>query len=168
MASVSSQPLRVGIRTFQLAARCRDGGCGFRLAATRTRASCCKIRGVVLRVLIVDDNESFLDVARVLLERERVRVEGVASTITDGLRSAEELQPDVVLVDINLGNESGLDLARQLTARDQDRGPEVILISTHAWEDVADLITDSPVAGFLPKSELSAAGIRRVLNDGSR
>ena len=67
-----------------------------------------------IRCLIVDDNKSFLEAARVLLEREGLTVAGVASTGAEALRQAETLRPDVVLVDISLGDESGFDLARRL------------------------------------------------------
>jgi DNA-binding NarL/FixJ family response regulator len=116
-----------------------------------------------LRVLIVDDSELFLNVARVVLEREGLSVVGVASGSSDALARAEELQPEVVLVDITLAGESGFDLARRLAEEDHAGGRTVILISTHAQEDFADLITDCPACGFLPKSELSAeAVLRRV------
>ncbi len=113
---------------------------------------------------MVDDNWSFLDAARVLLEREGVRVVGVASASAQAFRYAEELQPEVVLVDISLGGESGFELARRLLERDRDGAPAVILISTHSETDFADLIAESPAAGFLPKTELSANAIRRILN----
>ena len=71
---------------------------------------------MALRLLIVDDNHRFLKAARDLLEREGMTVVGVASTSADALRYADELQPDVALVDIVLGEESGLDLAQRLTA----------------------------------------------------
>jgi DNA-binding NarL/FixJ family response regulator len=119
---------------------------------------------VVLRVLIVDDSEPFLNVARVLLEREGLSVVGVASTAADAFARAEELRPDAVLIDITLAEESGFELARRLVARDHSGGPAVILISTHAREDFADLIAESPASGFLPKSELSADAIRRILD----
>jgi CheY-like chemotaxis protein len=119
---------------------------------------------VPLRTLIVDDNASFLDVARVLLEREGVSVAGVASTIADALREAERLLPDVVLVDITLGAESGFELARRLVEQGHDGDRAVILISTHAEADFADLIAESPAIGFLPKSELSASAMRRLLD----
>ena len=118
-----------------------------------------------IRCLIVDDNPSFLVAARVLLERQGLTIAGVASTGAEALRQAETLRPNVVLVDISLGKESGLDLARRLIADDPD-GAAVILISTRVEEDVADLIAGSPAAGFLTKSELSAAAILRIL-DGS-
>jgi two-component system nitrate/nitrite response regulator NarL len=113
---------------------------------------------VALRCLIVDDNQSFLDAARVLLDREGVA--GVASTSAEALRQAEELAPDVVLVDVLLGDESGVDLARELNAN----GAKVVLISTHAKADIEDLLPDSAAAGFLPKSGLSANALRRVLD----
>jgi DNA-binding NarL/FixJ family response regulator len=91
-----------------------------------------------------------------------VTVVGVASDIAGALGRERELRPDVVLVDIMLGRESGLDLARRLAEADSG-GPAVILISTHAQADFADLIEEAPAAGFVPKSRLSAATIRRLL-----
>jgi DNA-binding NarL/FixJ family response regulator len=120
-----------------------------------------------IRLLIVDDNQPFLEAARVLLEREGLAVAGVAATGSEALLQAETQRPDVVLVDISLGEESGLDLARRLV--EDCRGPEatVILISTHAEEEVADLVAESPAVGFLPKGELSAAAIRRFVDGGA-
>ena len=114
--------------------------------------------------MIVDDNLSFLVAARVLLERQGVTIAGVASTGADALRQAEVLRPNVVLVDITLGEESGLDVARRLFESDPDDGAAVVLISTRVEEDVADLIADSPAAGFLTKSELSADAILRIVD----
>jgi len=115
-----------------------------------------------LRCLIVDDNASFLQAAASLLEREGMTVVGVASAIADALRQANELTPDVVLVDIMLGHQSGIDLARRL-AEAKPGGFAVILISTHAEADFADLIHEAPVAGFVPKLELSASTIKRLV-----
>jgi hypothetical protein len=64
---------------------------------------------MALRLLIVDDNAHFLRAARTLLEREGVRVVAVASTSAEAVRLARELRPDVTLLDIDLGNESGFD-----------------------------------------------------------
>jgi DNA-binding NarL/FixJ family response regulator len=111
--------------------------------------------GVQIRCLIVDDNQPFLDAARLLLEREGVEVAGVATTSAEALRLEEELRPDVVLVDIRLGDESGFDLARRLSSR-------VILISTHAQGEYAEEIAASPAAGFIPKAHLSAAAVLRL------
>ena len=116
-----------------------------------------------LRCLLVDDNEAFLKAASLLLEREGLTVMGVASSIAGALRQARALRPDVILVDIGLGDESGFDLARLLAQDGQGGGAEVILISTGAEADYTELIAESPAAGFLAKSELSARGISRIL-----
>ncbi len=122
-----------------------------------------------LRCLLVDDSAAFLEAASVLLEREGLTVVGVASSIAEALRQVRALRPDVILVDIGLGDESGFDLAR-LLARDgqsgqgdQWGGADVILISTGAEADYREMIDDSPAAGFLAKSELSVRGISRIL-----
>jgi DNA-binding NarL/FixJ family response regulator len=91
-----------------------------------------------------------------------VTVVGVASSIAGALRQARALRPEVILVDIGLGDESGFDLARIL-AQDGQGGADVILISTGAEVDYRDLIDESPAAGFLPKPELSARAISRIL-----
>lgn len=116
--------------------------------------------------LIVDDNASFLEAARILLEREGLSVAGVASTGADALRQVEAVHPDVVLVDIFLGDESGLDLTKRLVQDGVVHDAPVILISTHSQADLEDLITASPAAGFLPKAELSASAIRRIVDGG--
>jgi DNA-binding NarL/FixJ family response regulator len=119
---------------------------------------------MALGVLIVDDNQLFLEAARVLLERGGLRVVGIAATSAEALQRAEELRPQIVLVDIMLGGESGFDLARRLAGQSGTGGPIVILISTHAEADFADLIAESPAAGFVPKQELSAEEIRQIVD----
>jgi DNA-binding NarL/FixJ family response regulator len=111
---------------------------------------------VSLRCVIVDDSPRFLEAARGLLERQRLSVVGVAGSVAEAIRRVDECRPDVVLVDLALGTESGFDLARRLRAR-------VILISTHAEQDYADLIAASPAVGFLSKSDLSADAVRDLL-----
>jgi DNA-binding NarL/FixJ family response regulator len=117
-----------------------------------------------IRCLIVDDSDAFLQTATVLLEREGVTVAGVASNTAEALQQARALQPDVILVDIGLGDESGFDLARLLAADGQGGSATVILISTRDEADYMELIAESPAAGFLAKSELSASGIGRILS----
>jgi DNA-binding NarL/FixJ family response regulator len=120
---------------------------------------------MTLRSLLVDDNSRFLAAARELLEREGIDVVGVASTIDDATRLAVALRPDVCLVDIDLGDESGFDLARRL-AEPGDQSPHVVLISAYPERDFADMIEDSPAIGFLPKPEISAARIRALVAGG--
>jgi len=76
------------------------------------------------------------------------------------------LHPDVVLVDLMLGDESGLDLAQLLAQSGRREAPAVILISACPQVDVEELIAASPASGFLPKSDLSADAIRRIVGDG--
>jgi DNA-binding NarL/FixJ family response regulator len=114
-----------------------------------------------LRCVIVDDDEAFLHVAQEVLERDGVTVAGVAGSSAEAVRRVQALRPDVVLIDIRLGPESGFEAARQLAGNGQPTA--LIMISTHAAADYADLIADSPAIGFLPKTEMSAAAIRRIL-----
>jgi CheY-like chemotaxis protein len=116
---------------------------------------------VQLRCVIVDDDEEFLKVAQALLERDGLTVAGVAHNSAEAVQRTQVLRPDVVLIDIRLGPESGFDTARRLADNGHSRA--LIMISTHAGEDYAELIAESPATGFLPKAELSAAAIRRVL-----
>ncbi|HWD42854.1 MAG TPA: response regulator transcription factor, partial [Actinomycetota bacterium] len=92
-----------------------------------------------------------------------VTVVGQASSSAEALQRAEELRPDVTLLDIDLGGESGLELARRLQDQTGPAPAPVILISTHAEQDYAELIAASPAIGFLPKTALSADAIRDLL-----
>jgi CheY-like chemotaxis protein len=118
---------------------------------------------VALRTLIVDDNARFLEAASDLLEREGISVVGVASTSDEALRRSAELRPDVTLVDVYLGQESGVDLARRLSAPGAPGQSRVILISTYAESDFPDLLAAGPALGFVSKAELSASAIEKVL-----
>jgi two-component system, NarL family, nitrate/nitrite response regulator NarL len=133
----------------------------FRLPAMWRLRPCCHT--YLVRCLLVDDNGAFIETARLLLAREGVAVAGTASSIAEALSQASALRPDVVLVDIALGDENGFDLARRLAGSGAGAGPAVIMISTRAGADYADMIADSPAAGFLAKDELSAAAIQRIL-----
>ena len=117
-----------------------------------------------LRCLIVDDNPGFLQTARKILEDGGITVIGAVSTSTEAVSQATRAEPDVALVDVVLGAESGFDLARQLAAQPRAGHTQVIIISTHAAEDFADLIEVSPAIGFLPKWELSAAAVSTLLS----
>jgi CheY-like chemotaxis protein len=120
---------------------------------------------MALRCLIVDDNAHFLKAASSLLGCEGIAVVGVASSGTEAVQKVEELRPDVTLVDLELGPESGFEVARRLH-REEDVSPAVILISTYAETDFSDLIDASPALGFVSKSDLSAKAICELL-DGS-
>ena len=114
-----------------------------------------------LRCLIVDDRPSFSEAARVLLTDQGVAVVATAASSTEAIQRIQELRPDVALVDIDLGEESGFDLARRLAA--DGSAVRVILISTHDELEFKKLIESSETAGFLAKTELSAENILRLL-----
>jgi DNA-binding NarL/FixJ family response regulator len=119
-------------------------------------------------LLIVDDNLQFLAAARRLLEGEGMHVVGVASTSAEALRCARELRPDVTLVDVDLGEENGFDLARQLTEAAGASGRRVIMISAYPAQDLGDLVDSGPAVGFLSKSQLSATAILELLEPDNR
>ena len=113
------------------------------------------------RCLIVDDNPIYLTEARDLLQRQGMNVVGIASNGGDALAIAASDRPDVALVDVDLGAESGLDVAHAL-AVSHARMP-VILISAYAEKDLRELLDESPAVGFLAKSVVSRAAIDDLL-----
>jgi DNA-binding NarL/FixJ family response regulator len=126
---------------------------------------------VALRCLIVDDNANFLTAARAHLDQQGISVVGLASTGSEALRRADELRPDVALVDIDLGAESGFDVARLLAETPGLDPLSVVLISSYAEKDLIDLIAASPAVGFVSKADLSGRAISEVLagtGDGGR
>ena len=118
---------------------------------------------MALRCLIVDDQPGFCEAARELLEGQGLTVVGCATSSAEALRIIRELRPDVALVDIELGPDSGFDLARRLAVDVPGNSPRVILVSTHDEHEFAKLIDSSPAVGFLAKTELSAERIHQLL-----
>jgi len=117
-----------------------------------------------LRCLIVDDSPRFGNEARSLLEHEGITVVGVAASGDEAVRLAQALGPDVALVDISLGEESGFDVARRLVDGSKARAPAVIFISTYDHREFSGRIAASPALGFIAKTGLSADGIRQLLD----
>lgn len=118
-----------------------------------------------MRCLIVDDNAGFIAAARRLLEFDGITVVGSASCCDDAVDLVTELRPDVTLVDIDLGTESGIELVGRLHRSAAHSA--VVLISAHSADDFRDPINDSGAAGFVPKSELTASAIRDVLGESA-
>ncbi len=114
-----------------------------------------------MRLLIVDDSSDFVDAARGLLASEGVTVVGATSSGADALRRCDDLRPDVVLIDVELGSESGFEVAEQLHAAGSSAA--AILISTHAGADFVDMVADSPAVGFISKPRLSGRAILDLL-----
>ena len=118
-----------------------------------------------LRTLIVDDNASFRTAARTILDGPEFRVVGEAASAGEALRRAEELDPEIILLDIDLGEDSGFAVARRLSARIDGAGAKLIMISIHPEERFADLIAESPAVGFLAKSDLAPYRLAELLRD---
>jgi CheY-like chemotaxis protein len=122
---------------------------------------------MALRCLLVDDDAHFLESARALLEREGMQID-TASSRAHAIQRIGELRPDLVLLDVRLGEESGLALARDLhaarpTQETAEDTPKIILISTYSEADFGRLIKTSPALGFIAKSCLSARAIQELI-----
>jgi DNA-binding NarL/FixJ family response regulator len=114
---------------------------------------------VSLRALLVDDSEQFLRAATSSLNRNGMEVVGTATSSATAVEQVALLSPDVVLVDVGLGDENGFELVTQLVDTFPYLVSHIVLISTRAEEDYAELVQASPAAGFISKSDLSASTI---------
>jgi CheY-like chemotaxis protein len=113
------------------------------------------------RVLIVDDNSAFRGAARQLLERGGFDVMAEAGDGAEGLRAAKEHTPDLAIVDVQLPDLDGFEVAERLRALEP--APHVILISSLDGTDFGTLVAGSSALGFVPKAELSARAIEALL-----
>jgi two-component system nitrate/nitrite response regulator NarL len=116
-----------------------------------------------LTCLIVDDSAAFCRAARQLLADDGVVVVGCAATSDAAVDKSLALAPDVVLVDVDLGAESGLDVAGRLAGL-PDGGPSVVLISAESGSELAELVDASGARGFVSKTDLSGDAIRKLLS----
>ncbi|HVW18738.1 MAG TPA: response regulator [Solirubrobacteraceae bacterium] len=112
-------------------------------------------------VLVVDDHPSFRATARLLLESEGYAVVGEAADGAGAVEAVLRLRPGLVLLDVNLPDADGFDVAARLAAL--DGAPEVILVSSRDSADFGPLVAGSGARGFIAKSELSGAAIAEVL-----
>ena len=120
---------------------------------------------VSLRCLIVDDSARFGDEARTLLEQEGLSVVGFATSGDQAVQLTKELRPDLALVDISLGAESGFDVARRLADVPDTAPPKVIFVSSYEEQEFRGPIEASPALGFIAKTDLSAARIRQLFDN---
>jgi DNA-binding NarL/FixJ family response regulator len=112
--------------------------------------------------LIVDDSPEFLEAASQLLAEDGVDVVGSAATSDEAVNETLALRPDVALVDIDLGTESGFDVAQRLAGLPHG-GPRVVLISAESGSELAELVDASGALGFVSKTDLSGDAIRNLL-----
>ena len=104
------------------------------------------------RILIVDDHPLFRDGLRQLIDRESgLSVCGEATGIEEAMRLVEETKPDLVIVDISLGNQSGIDLIRNL--KEQDAELPLLVVSMHDESLYAERALRAGAMGYVMKHE---------------
>ena len=113
------------------------------------------------RVLIVDDHPAFRAAARRLLELEGYDVVGEAEDGLSAIAAARALRPDFILLDVQLPDLDGFEVCQQLSG--DENPPAVVLTSSRDRSDYGPCLATSAASGFLPKAELSAAGIADIL-----
>jgi DNA-binding NarL/FixJ family response regulator len=114
------------------------------------------------RIVIVDDDPTFLAAVRVLLEAHGFDVIGEASNGLDGVAAAVELRPDLVLVDVGLPDIDGFDVAERIA--DEGGAPPVVLTSIRSADDFGGLIETSPARAFITKADISAEALAGLLD----
>jgi DNA-binding NarL/FixJ family response regulator len=116
---------------------------------------------MAITVLIVDDHPSFRASARMLLEAEGFEVVGEAPDGLTAIKAVHELQPQMVLLDVQLPDIDGFEVAARITANGS--APAVVLTSSRDFDDLGPLGDSAQVRGFIPKSELSGAALEALL-----
>lgn len=116
-------------------------------------------------VLIVDDHQTFRETARLLLESEGFDVVGEAENGASAVVKAAELTPDMLLLDVQLPDIDGFEVARRVAERGD--GPAVIIVSSHEHSDYGPLVSASGARGFVTKAELSGERLRALLGAGA-
>jgi DNA-binding NarL/FixJ family response regulator len=118
--------------------------------------------GMRKRALIVDDHPSFRRTARVLLEAEGFEVVGEAENGAQAIRLAGELDPDFLLLDVQLPDFDGFEVTARLL--EGGEAPAVVLTSSRDGSEFGSLVAQSGALGFVPKGELSGDVLRSLLN----
>src|SRR5918999_1393049 len=117
------------------------------------------------RIVIVDDDPAFLATVRLLLEAEGFVVVGEALNGLDGVAAVLELEPDIVLVDVNLPDIDGFEVVKRLA--DGESAPPVVLTSIRSAADFGDLVERSHARGFITKAEMSGEALTEMLQGRS-
>ena len=119
------------------------------------------MRTMAQTVLIVDDHPSFRTTARALLAADGFEIVGEAADGSEALAKAAELHPEVVLLDVQLPDLDGFEVAARLSTN--GHSPAVVLVSSRDACDYGNLIAESGARGFVAKGDLSGAAVRALL-----
>ena len=120
-----------------------------------------------MTVLIVDDHPAFRAAARRVLERHGYSVVAEAGDGDGALSAARALQPDVVLLDVQMPGVDGFEVAARLGAASAasaaNAAPAIVLVSSRDAQDFGGLIERSGACAFIPKHELSGPALDSAL-----
>jgi DNA-binding NarL/FixJ family response regulator len=123
------------------------------------------VERAVVRVLVVDDQPPFRAAARAVLARVKdFELVAEASSGEEAVELHRRLHPDLVLMDINMGEMDGIEATRRIVAGEP--ATVVILVSTYAEADLPPGACSSGAAAYLNKDELSPRAIRRLWESG--
>jgi DNA-binding NarL/FixJ family response regulator len=120
----------------------------------------------MMSILIVDDHPVFRARARALLEAEGLEVVGEAEDGASAIDAATRLEPDVVLLDVQLPDRDGFSVAAEL-GRWTAHSPAVVLISSRQAADYGHQLEVTPARGFICKPDLSRASLEALLAGGA-
>jgi DNA-binding NarL/FixJ family response regulator len=112
-------------------------------------------------VLIVDDHDTFRALARAVLEANGYTVAGEAADGASALRAADEVDPDIVLLDIQLPDIDGFAVAERLAQL--PRAPAVVLVSTRGEDAYRERLSEAPALGFVNKSDFSGRALAALV-----
>jgi DNA-binding NarL/FixJ family response regulator len=113
-------------------------------------------------VIIVDDHATFRATARLLLESEGFQVVGEAENGESAIKQTALLEPDLVLLDVQLPDIDGFQVARRVTGGETP--PAVIIVSSRDGGDYGPMVSASGARGFVTKAELSGERLRALLD----
>jgi DNA-binding NarL/FixJ family response regulator len=113
-------------------------------------------------VLIVDDHPAFRSLARALLESEGFAVVGEAEDGAGAIVAVEALRPAVVVLDIQLPDLDGFEVAERLAGRPDS--PAVVLVSTRGASAYGVRLETTSARGFIPKTSLSGAALAALVS----
>ena len=112
-------------------------------------------------VLIVDDHAAFRESSRALLESEGFTVVGEAAEGRSALAQVRSVRPDVVLLDIQLPDVDGFEVAEWIAA--MSAAPAVVLVSSRSAASYGPRLARTAAVGFIAKVDLSGESLARLL-----